>query len=241
MSSSLGGWTSAAENIKILIVDGAPDGLQETRRILANAGYEVWTADSGEGALSLLEQRGLPHLAIVEINLPGIDGIELCEKIQDFIDLPVIVLTAVRDTQVVVEAIEKVAEDYVTKPFEPAELVARVERLLRRIGDFSYTLEPQVKVDHRLSVEFGRRFVVVDGKQIELTPIETKLLYILMRNAGRTVLSDYLIRRLWPLSEIHEDALRTHVYRLRKKIEISLRQPRYVLTRRGLGYSFPKI
>ena len=92
-----------------------------------------------------------------------------------------------------------------------------------------------------MAVEFARHRVIVDGKSVELTPTEAKLLYILMRNAGRTLVSDYLLKRVWPLEEAFEDTLRTHIYRLRRKIEVSSRRPRYVLTKRGVGYTFPKM
>ena len=112
---------------------------------------------------------------------------------------------------------------------------------LRRIGDFSYALEPRVRIDERLEVELARQLVYVKGTPVELTPTETKLLYLLMRSAGHTLLTGYLLKRLWPLEEVFEDALRTHVYRLRKKVEASPRRPRYILTRRGFGYTFPKL
>ena len=230
----------AEKSYRILAVDDDVVIRDVVTAALTEAGYEVWSASSGQEALNFLETRGLPHLAVVDIMMPGMNGIELAGKIQEFIDLPIIMLTGVDDTTTVVDAIRKLAEDYVIKPFEAAELVARIERLLRRIGDFSYALEPRIRVDERLEVEFARQLAYVEGQPVDLTPTETKLLYILMRNAGHTLLTDYLLRRLWPLEEVFEDALRTHIYRLRKKIEESPRQPVYVLTRRGLGYSFPK-
>ncbi len=223
---------------RILAVDDDEGIRIVVRATLQSAGFEVWSAASGPEALELLERRGLPHVALVDIMMPDMSGLELCRKIQEYIDLPVIMLTSVDDVRTVVDAIDTVAEDYVVKPFQPDELVARVRRLLRRIGDYSYTLEPRIRVDDRLSVELARRQAIVDGRTVELTPTETKLLYILMRGGERTVRTDYLLRRLWPLEEVYEESLRTHVWRLRKKIEPSARKPRYVITRRGVGYSF---
>lgn len=239
MSQVPGVWTQT--NYRILTVDDDPAVSELLKAELQVAGFEVWTATSGQEALGMLETRGLPHLAVIDIMMPGMNGIELSARLQEFIDLPIIMLTGVTDTRTVVDTIRRLAEDYVVKPFEATELVARVERLLRRIGDFSYALEPRIQVDDRLAVEFARQLVFVEGRAVELTPTETKLLYILMRNAGHTMLTEYLIRRLWPVEEVFEDALRTHVYRLRKKIEESPRRPRYVLTRRGFGYTFPKL
>lgn len=231
----------AQTTYRILTVDDDATTSELLQTALKVAGYEVWAAGSGQQALEFLETRGLPHLAVVDIMMPGMNGIELAARIQEFIDLPIIMLTGVSDTKTVVDAIRRLAEDYIVKPFEMPELLARVDRLLRRIGDFSYALEPRITVDQRLGVEFARQLAFVDGVPVELTPTETKLLYILMRNAGHTILTQYLLRRLWPVEEIYEDALRTHVYRLRKKIEESPRSPRYVITRRGFGYTFPKL
>ena len=238
MTNASGGLTP--QSYRILAVDDDAATLEILRAELAAAGYEVWLAQSGQDALQLLETRGLPHLAVIDIKMPGMSGLELSARIQEILDLPIIMLTAVTDTKTVVDAISRLAEDYVTKPYETAELMARIDRLLRRIGNFSYVLEPRIQIDERLEVEFARQLIFVDGRRVELTPTENKLLYILMRNAGHTVLTDYLLRRLWPLEEVFEDALRTHVYRLRKKIEPETRRPRYVMTRRGLGYTFPK-
>lgn len=238
MSSS---GTPATQEGRILVVDDNPDIRSVQRIALEESGFEVWTASSGEEALELLEKKGLPHLALVDIMMPGMSGLDLCQKVQEFIDLPIIMVTAVDEPQTVVEAIDKYAEDYITKPINDKELVARVRRLLRRIGDFSYTLEPRVRVDDRLEVEFARQQAILDGDPVPLTPTETKLLYILMRNAGRTVRTDFMLRRLWPLEEVFEDSLRSHIYRLRQKIEVSPKRPKYVITQRGLGYRFPTV
>lgn len=229
-----------SQSTKVLLVEDDLSSQVFTEKVLVRAGYEVWCARDGRAALDVLEKRGLPHLALIDIMMPGMDGLEVAKKIQDFVDLPIIMLTSVERTETKVDALTQFAEDYVVKPFEPSELLARIDRLLRRIGDFSYTLEPLVRVDERLSVEFARRRVIVEGREVELTPTESKLLYVLMRNAGRTLLSEYLLKRVWAMEEVYEDTLRTHVYRLRKKIEESPNHPRYLLTERGLGYSFLK-
>jgi DNA-binding response OmpR family regulator len=219
-------------------VDDDPKVRRLVELKLDHAGFEVRTAASGKEALDIIAQYGLPHLAIVDIMMPGLNGFEFCEAVQEFSDLPVIMLTAVDDEDTVIRGIERFAEDYIIKPFSPRELLARVQRVLRRIGDFAYTIEPVTQVDGRLGVDFAHQRAVVDGQSVDLTPTETKILYILMRNAGRTVTTDFLLRRLWPLEEVFEDTLRVHVHRLRQKIEGNPRQPRYVVTERGLGYRF---
>jgi DNA-binding response OmpR family regulator len=224
---------------RILTVDDDPDLLRLIRRELEKAGFEVWAAGSSEEALSLLGQKGLPHLALVDILLPGLDGLGLARKLQEWSDLPIVMLTSVNEEETVVRAIESFAEDYIRKPFNVREMVARVERVCRRIGNFGYTLQPVIQVDDRLGVDFAHQKAKVEGRDVTLTATETKLLYVLMRNAGRVVATDFLLRRLWPGDEVFEDTLRVHVHRLRSKIEPVPSRPRYVLTERGVGYRFP--
>jgi DNA-binding response OmpR family regulator len=222
----------------ILVLDDDPLILRLIEEQLRRAGYRVFTAVSARQALDIIERRGLPHLAIVDILLPGMGGFDFCRAVHAFSDLPIILLSALDDEQTVVQGIRHHAEDYVTKPFGLQQLVARVERVIRRIGNFSFTLEPVIAVDHHLAVDFPHQTAAVDGQTVHLTPTETKLLYVLMREAGRTCTTDFLLRRLWPLEEVFEDTLRVHVHRLRRKIEPDPARPRYIITERGLGYRF---
>jgi DNA-binding response OmpR family regulator len=222
----------------------AVDDNQQTVRIieiaLRKAGFEVVTANSGGDALNLIKRHGMPHLAIVDLNMPRMNGFEFCKAVHRFSDLPVIILTAVSDEETVIEGIEQYAEDYIVKPFSPGELVARVRRVLRRIGDFGYTLDPLVRVDALLQIDFPNRTAAVNGEEVSLTPTETKLLYLLLHSAGRIVTSDYLMRRLWPFESANEDRLHVHVHRLRRKIERDPKNPYYIVSERGLGYIFPE-
>lgn len=224
---------------RILVVDDDPALLRLVNDRLDHAGFEVFTAGSGQQALEIVEKNGLPHLAIVDIMMPGMTGFEFCKQIQQYSDLPIILLTAIDQEDTVIHGLEHFAEDYVTKPFSPRELVARVRRVLRRIGDFTYALDRLTQVDDYLTVDFVHQQVITDSKPVSLTPLETKLLYILMRNAGRITTTDFLLRRLWPMEEVFEDVLRVHVHRLRQKIESNPSKPYYVVTKRGAGYSFP--
>ena len=225
---------------RILAVDDEPAILYMVKERLTIAGFKVQTAESGEEAMEVIKRYGLPHLAIVDLNMPRMSGFELCEKIQSFADLPIIILSAVDEEDTVIQGIERFAEDYVTKPFSPRELVARVQRVLRRIGDFEYVLESLTKVDDNLTISFAQQQALVGEQPISLTPTETKLLYILIRNAGQAVTTDFLLRRLWPMEDVFEDTLRVHVYRLRHKIEKTPSKPHYIITKRGIGYTFPK-
>ncbi len=223
---------------RILVVDDDADITQVVRFTLEEEGFEVGTAQTANEAFSDIASHGLPHLAIVDIRMPGTDGIEFSRKVQKYSDLPVILLTAVNEEEKVVKAIEEVAEDYVIKPFSPKVLAARVKRVMRRVGDFDFRLEALTVIDDRLAVDFAEKKALIDEKPVSLTPTETKLLHILIRSARRTVTTEYLLGRLWPLEEVFEDTLRVHVHRLRQKIEPEKSKPRYLITQRGVGYSF---
>jgi DNA-binding response OmpR family regulator len=231
---------SSVGTYRILVIDDDPALLNLVVDTLRREEFDVFTAPSGPQALKVIEQRGLPHLAIVDFMMPGMDGFEFCRIVQQISDLPVIMLTAIDQEEIVIQGLEHFAEDYVTKPFSPRELVARVKRVLRRIGDFSYALDRLVLIDERLSVDFIQQQAIIDNCPISLTPIETKLLYILIRNAGRITSTDFLLRRLWPMKEVFEDSLRVHVHRLRQKLEINPAEPHYIITERGIGYTFPQ-
>ncbi|MCB9127778.1 MAG: response regulator transcription factor [Ardenticatenales bacterium] len=223
---------------RILVVDDDQSILHLLREKLRIEGFQVFSAASGSDALSVIQKQGLPHLAIFDIHMPGMDGFELAEEVQGYSDLPIIFLTAVDDESAIVQGLELYAEDYITKPFSPRELIARVGRVLRRIGDFGYRLGALTRIDDHLTVDFAHQQISVGGEWVSMGPKEVKLLYILMRNAGRTVTSNFLLRRLWPMEEVFEDTLRVHVHRLRRKIEPQSGEHYYIQTERGVGYRF---
>jgi DNA-binding response OmpR family regulator len=223
---------------RLLVVDDDPAILRLVRDKFEHEGFDVQTAGSGEAALDAIARLGLPHLAVVDINMPRMDGFEFCRRVLRFSDLPIIILTAVDEEETVIQAIDLFAEDYVTKPFSPRELVARVRRVLRRIGDFAYCLEPVTRVDEHLAVDFVGQQALVDDQPVDLSPTEAKILYLLMRNAGRALPSEYLLRRIWPMEEVFEDTLRVNIHRLRKKIGANPAGLPYIVTERGVGYSF---
>ncbi|MCP4359788.1 MAG: response regulator transcription factor [Chloroflexi bacterium] len=229
------------QSYRILAVDDSEVALHMITTTLSQAGFVVMVTSSGEEALALMETAGLPHLAIVDVNMPGgMDGFEFCDKMQQFCDLPVIMLTAIDDENVIIQAIEEYAEDYITKPVSQGELIARVRRVLRRIGNFALSLDEYTHADNNLSVNFVRCEAVIGCDTVQLTPTETKLLYILMRSAGQLVTTSFLIRRLWPGENkpTYEDKLRVYIYRLRTKIEKNHTKPEYILSRRRKGYLF---
>jgi DNA-binding response OmpR family regulator len=223
---------------KILAVDDNAYTLRIVQHTLERAGYQVMTAVSGQDALQLINRHGIPHLAVVDLHMPIMSGFEFCHAVREFSDMPVIMLTAVNTEETIIEGLEKYAEDYIIKPFNPNELVARIKRVLRRMGDYTYTLDAITQVDDRLSINFPNREALLDGESVSLTPTETKLLYILVRNAGRIVTTEFLLNRIWPMEDAHEDRLHVHVHRLRRKIEIDHNDPHYIVAERGTGYRF---
>lgn len=229
------------QSYRILAVDDSDVALHMVETSLVDSGFQVITAASGEEAMELMQEYGLPHLAIVDVNMPdGMDGFELCDKMHQFCDVPIIMLTAVDDEEVIIQAIEDYAEDYIKKPVSKGELNARVRRVLRRIGDFTIPLSSYTRADDDFAVNFVKCEAIVRQQTVTLTPTETKLLYILMRSAGKLVPTNFIIRRLWPddIQKNHEDRLRVYVHRLRNKIEVEPTEPKYILSKRRKGYFF---
>jgi DNA-binding response OmpR family regulator len=154
-------------------------------------------------------------------------------------DIPIIFLSALSDTTTKVTGLTRYAEDYVTKPFAFAELLARVQRVLLRAGQ-SHANEAEVAIDHRLRVNFAQQYVVVDDKRVGLTPMENRLLNILFNHRGRVLSPAFLLARAWdPEEQGTVGSLWVHIRRLRKKIEVDDQHPRYLLTVRGQGYCLP--
>lgn len=232
-------------NTKTILVVEDTNVVRETLKFILNKnGFEVWEAETAEKGLTLLRERGLPNIALVDLYLPKMDGFGLCKKILSFCDIPIIILSSETDEEVIVKGLNQFAEDYIVKTnpksFRENELISRINRVMRHLGDFPYPSEsPIIDVNTEFQVNFVNRKAFVRAEEVSLTPIESKLLHVLMRNAGQTVSYDFLIRRLWPSEMAFEDRLHTHVHRLRKKIEESPKMPRYILADWGNGYTFP--
>lgn len=229
---------SIEEPQRILAIDDNTYTLRLVQHALEQAGYQVSTAVTGREALQNINRYGIPHLAIVDLHMPVMGGLEFCHAVREFSDMPIVMLTAVSTEDTIVETIEKFAEDYITKPFSPVELVARVKRVLRRMDDYNYTLDSTTRIDNRLMVNFPKREALVNGDAVSLTPTESKLLYILVRNQGRIVTTDFILNRIWPMEDAQEDRLHVHIHRLRKKIEPDPNEPFYIVAERGTGYKF---
>ena len=229
---------TSARKYRILVVDDEKRMVGFIRLNLEQDGFEVIEAFNGTDALNRLRDS-LPDLILLDVMMPDIDGFEVLRTIREVSQVPVIMLTAKGEEDDKVKGLELGADDYVTKPFSPRELVSRVKAVLRRGATFEEDEEGVIDVDDRLKIDFGRREVWVDGKLIKLRPTEYRLLYHLVRNAGWVLTHDQILTKVWGYEYRDEPHyVRLYINYLRKKIEKDPSDPKYILTERGVGYRF---
>jgi two-component system response regulator MtrA len=219
---------------RILLVDDDPSLLVVLSEQLHDDGYEVATARDGQEALHRLE-AGWPDLILLDLMMPKVDGLALARQIKANADLPIIVLSAIDTADSKAKLLDEVAEDYVTKPYHYPELRARIQRVLRRLGDRiprqSLVLGPN------LTLDLHRRAATVAGTEVQLTPTESRLLQTLAANLGETVATATLLSRGWIDTEEAEPSyVWVSMRRLRQKIEIDPDRPVHLQTVRGVGY-----
>ncbi|MDX6609107.1 MAG: two-component system, OmpR family, operon response regulator KdpE [Solirubrobacterales bacterium] len=220
------------EGARVLVCDDEPQILRALKVILRDAGYVPVAAASGEEALDQAAVKP-PAAAILDLMLPDIDGVEVTKRLRQWSEMPIIVLSAVGDEEAKVRALSAGADDYVTKPFGPPELVARLEAALRRVPGGEQ--EPTVEIAG-LTVDMGAHSVSRDGEEIHLTPTEFQLLRALVRNRGRLMTHRALLTEVWGPAWGEDTAiLRTHVANLRRKIE-PVDGERLIRTDPGIGY-----
>jgi two-component system KDP operon response regulator KdpE len=221
---------SSGEPPRVLVVDDEHQILRALRVILRDAGFEVIEAATGEEALDRAAVRP-PQAAIVDLVLPDGDGVEVARRLREWSAMPIIVLSAVGEEDEKVRALEAGADDYVTKPFGPRELVARLQAALRRAGGGA---EEPIVVSGHLEVDLASRVVRVAGQEVHLTPIEFELLRTLVRNRGRLLTHRTLLTEVWGVGYADDtQVLRAHVANLRRKIGTGA-----VKTDPGVGYRF---
>jgi len=223
---------------KLLLVEDDPNISKLISDYMSRQDYEVIATDDGPEAIDHVKDEGLPHIALIDLSLPTMHGFEVARRLKSMADVPIIFVTSTSDTETIVQGLRKYAEDFIVKPFELRELEARIQVVLARMPSLDYASEPVVYVDDNLSVDFAHNRLIVDGKSHSLTPTESILLHVLLRNAGRVVENRMLIARVWPSDEVFEDTLRVHMHRLRRKLEADSHHPHYIRTERGVGYMF---
>ena len=226
--------------MKVVVIDDAPEIVEVVSLCfqLRWSGIKMVSASNGAEGLELIEAEN-PDVVILDIGLPDMDGFQVLREIRRFSQVPVIMLT-VRDADTdVTKGLELGADDYIVKPFSHIELVARVQAVLRRVQGLPVTSEERPFVSGKLTVDFASNEVTVDGKRVKLTATESKLLYQLIKNEGRLLSHENLLRKVWGETYIDtRDLLRVHIQHLRQKLGDSVEPPSIIVTEHGMGYKF---
>ncbi len=224
---------------KILIIDDDRLLLQLIETSLRQDHYEVFAASNGQEGLRLLNEVK-PHLVVLDIMMPNLDGWEICERIRKISTVPIIMLTARGSQADIVRGLRGGADDYLVKPFHPAELLARVSAVLRRANMPPPSADVPLRFgDGQLMIDPVDRTVRMNGGPVDLTPTEFDLLLFMANRAGRILSADLIFENVWSYdAEASIESVKWYVWRLRKKIEDNPSTPKYILTERGVGYRF---
>ena len=228
-----------SKKASVLVVDDDVRILRMTGRILELDGYRALTANSGEAALNMFDE-GIPDLILLDIMMPGMDGYAVCQRIREFSQIPIIMVTAKDSDEEKVKGLNAGADDYVTKPFSSSELAARVRAVLRRAMLWDEHSEPAFCFDELL-IDYRQHRVTLHGKETNLTAIEYRVLSYLAHNTGRVLTSDQILNKVWGEEYVGEShLLQVNIARLRQKLKDDAKEPKYILTRPGIGYSMIK-
>jgi DNA-binding response OmpR family regulator len=223
---------------KILVVDDEERMVRFIHLNLEHDGFRVIEAFNGNQAINKARSN-LPDLVLLDVMMPDLDGFEVLRVLREVSTVPVIMLTAKGEEEDRVRGLELGADDYITKPFSPRELVSRVRAVLRRTETATSTTHGLIQVDERLKLDFDRREVWVEDKLVKLRPTEYRLLYHLVQNAGWVITHDQLLAKVWGYEYRDEPHyVRLYINYLRKKLEEDPTNPKYILTERGIGYRF---
>jgi len=222
----------------VLVVDDEPRLVDVVRLNLELEGYRVLTAENGVEALARLK-ADLPDLVVLDVMMPEMDGFETLRHIREVSSVPVLMLTVRQEEYDLIRGLEIGADDYLTKPYNPRELQARIKALLRRSTMQAPARRTRIEVDDDLTIDFGKHEVWVRGEKVPLRPTEYRLLYHLVTNAGRLMTHDTLLSKVWgPEYRDESHYLRLYITYLRRKLERDPAHPKYILTERGMGYRF---
>jgi two-component system KDP operon response regulator KdpE len=223
---------------RILVVDDEERMVRFIRMNLEHDGFQVGEAFNGKQAIQKIRDF-TPDVILLDVMMPDIDGFEVLETIRDFSNVPVIMLTAKGEEDDRVRGLEGGADDYITKPFSPRELVSRIKAVLRRTEGATGSTHGLLEIDKRLKIDFDRREIWLEGKLVKLRPTEYRLLYHLVQNAGWVVSHDQLLQKVWGYEYRDEPHyVRLYINYLREKLEKDPANPVYILTERGVGYRF---
>ena len=223
---------------RILVVDDEERMVRFIRLNLEHDGFQVSEAFNGKEAIQKIRDV-TPDLILLDVMMPDLDGFEVLETVREVSQVPVIMLTAKGEEDDRVRGLELGADDYVTKPFSPRELVSRVKAVLRRTEGASGSMHGLIEVDERLKIDFDRREIWLEGKLVKLRPTEYRMLYHLVQNAGWVVTHDQLLTKVWGYEYRDEPHyVRLYINYLRQKLEANPSDPKYILTERGVGYRF---
>jgi len=207
---------------------------------LSREGYEVSIAHTGSVGLDLYRQRSF-KVVLLDLMLPDTSGLEICKQLRSYDDVPILMLTAKGDPMDRIVGLELGADDYLPKPFEPRELLARLKAILRRTDNTVFSAEKNVSTFGSLEIHHDARYVCVDGFRCDLTSYQFKLLEVLAHNAGRVQSRDYLMDQLQGMNlEVFDRSIDVHISRIRSEIESNPKNPRRVITVRGAGYVFAR-
>lgn len=230
--------TDEFDRRRILVVDDEERMVRFIRLNLEHDGFQVSEAFNGKEAIQKIRDV-TPDLILLDVMMPDLDGFEVLETVREVSNVPVIMLTAKGEEDDRVRGLELGADDYVTKPFSPRELVSRVKAVLRRTESASGSMHGLIEVDDRLKIDFDRREIWLEGKLVKLRPTEYRMLYHLVQNAGWVVTHDQLLTKVWGYEYRDEPHyVRLYINYLRQKLEADPSNPRYILTERGVGYRF---
>lgn len=222
----------------VLVVDDEQRIVNFVRMNLELEGCRVIAASNGREALERVRDN-LPDILLLDIMMPGMDGFEVLRRLRQFSTVPVIVLTAKDQEDDRIQGLELGADDYIGKPFSHRELLSRIRAVLRRHATPPPMPQTQLKIDERLTIDFAKHEVLVNGDPVNLRPTEYRLLYHLVQNAGWVMPHDVLLAKVWgPEYRDESHYLRLYITYLRQKIEEDPANPRYILTERGVGYRF---
>ena len=221
----------------VLVVDDESRMVEFIAMNLELEGFHVVRAANGSGALEKATKEH-PDLVLLDIMMPDMDGFETLQELREISSVPVIFLTAKSEEIDRIKGLDLGADDYITKPFSPKELVSRIRAVLRRTEPAAVT-SSEIVVDNELRVNFDQRKVIVRGQEIRLRPTEYRLLYQLVTNAGKLLTHEVILSRVWGAEYRDEDQyVRLYITYLRQKIEKDPKNPKYILSERGLGYRF---